>query len=212
MSVEAASRLNAGLTLSGGTLSGTGDVTVSGTLNWTDGTMSGTGQTVVSAGGKLILTAASTKNLNRTLRNEGTANWTDGALGMVDGTFINDGSFTASPNTDLVSVGYGGVNAFNNVGTYTKLGSGRNLFATAITHVVFNNTGSVDVQAGTLELHSAGNFSGSTVMESGGALMLGNNSSGISNCMRRFHERGRTLTFVSGTHTFAAGTFDPRAR
>jgi hypothetical protein len=63
------------LTLAGGTLTGTGTLTVNGTLTWSGGTMSGSGKTV--AGGGLALNGSGTKTLNRTLSNTGAATWTD---------------------------------------------------------------------------------------------------------------------------------------
>ncbi len=162
--------LGGGVTLSGGTLSGTGNVTVNGTLNWTGGTMSGTGQTLVPAGGTLNL-SGSTHQLNRVLQNDGTAAWTAGALQMQGGTLDNNGSFTANTASLLQSYGTGGTNAFNNAGTFIKLGAGTTQFTTSSSGVPFNNTGSVDVQAGTLSL-SAGltNLSGTTL--SGGSYLV----------------------------------------
>jgi hypothetical protein len=140
-----------------GTLSGAGDVTITGVLNWTGGTMSGTGKTIVPAGGTLNLSSGSgnSRNLNRILENNGAANWTGGSLDMNNGTFQNNGTFTANSATTLQSTGTG-TNAFVNAGTFIKQGTGTVQFPfTGLggsTIVAFNNTGNVDVQVGTLAL------------------------------------------------------------
>src|SRR5688500_17408132 len=57
--------------LFGGSLGGSADLTVSGTLNWTGGTMGGTGATVIAGGATASLTGGQQKALNRTLDNSG---------------------------------------------------------------------------------------------------------------------------------------------
>ncbi len=193
------------LTLSGGTLSGTGNVTVGETLNWTSGTMSGSGTTIVTAGGALNL-SNSTHQLNRVLQNDGTAAWTAGALQMQGGTFNNNGSFTANTASLLQSYGTGGTNAFNNAGTFIKLGAGTTQFTVSSSGVPFNNTGSVDVQAGTLTL-DAGGTSGNTMnVAASGTLSFG---SSYTHTPGGSVSGAGTLTFTNGTHSFAAGQFNP---
>jgi hypothetical protein len=63
------------LNMSGGTLTGLNNVTVTGTLNWTGGTMTGAGRTVST--GALNIGGSGAKSLDmRTLTNAGTATWT----------------------------------------------------------------------------------------------------------------------------------------
>src|SRR5262249_17670810 len=57
-----------------GTLTGAGDLTVTGALNWTGGTMSGAGTTAVAQGGTLNLSGDLTLDA-RTLANAGTATY-----------------------------------------------------------------------------------------------------------------------------------------
>ena len=62
------------LTMSGtGTLTGAGDVTVNGALNWNGGTMAGMGHTIISPGATMAIASGT---LQRTLDNSGTATWT----------------------------------------------------------------------------------------------------------------------------------------
>src|SRR5262249_36317668 len=70
----AVSALNFALT--GGTLDGSGTLTVSGTLSWTAGDMVGAGTTTVANGGSGTLSGTSNKRLGRTLTNQGTIDYT----------------------------------------------------------------------------------------------------------------------------------------
>src|SRR2546427_10012097 len=131
------------MNLSSGTLSGSGDVTVTGSLNWSGGTMSGSGRTIIASGGTLNLNNT-THDLNRWLQNDGTATWTAGVLQMSGGTFTKNGSFTANSAATLNCYGTGGINVFNNAGTFIKQGAGMAAFFVSSTGVSFNNHGAVD--------------------------------------------------------------------
>jgi hypothetical protein len=171
------------LTLTGGTLTATSPflLTINDLLDWSFGTMSGAGQTVIGSGAALSITGV-TRGLNCALVNNGAANWTSGQIPMTSGTFQNNGSFIANSASTLSSFGFGGTNVFNNAGSFTKQGVGTTQFFNNVTGVPFNNSGTVDVQAGTLAFSSggtqAGDFSGLT---------------------------GATLQF-GGDHTFALGS------
>jgi RHS repeat-associated protein len=173
LSVSNDSQVTNRLVLSGGTLAGGGQISVSGTLDWTLGTMSGSGQTIVTSTGTLNLTTSS-HNLNRVLRNDGTANWASGRVFFNNGTFNNLGTFNANFNTNLDFVNFAGTAAFNNTGIFNKLGTGTAQISTSGS-VTFNNTGTVSLQAGTLELRSGGSHSGPLTGVSGAALSLGGN-------------------------------------
>ena len=87
----------------GGTLTGTGTVTVSGQVTWTGGTMSGTGATVANGGLAITAPAIGTVLLeNRTLSNAGAA--------TLSGAFFLEVGYNAIINNlsgmpvDLVSV------------------------------------------------------------------------------------------------------------
>src|SRR5262249_12888807 len=78
------------LNLMGGTLTGTGNLTVSGTLNWTGGAMTGVGSTTIT--GALNLSGSNGKDLNGgTLINRGTATWTgNGDLTVRNGAVLDN--------------------------------------------------------------------------------------------------------------------------
>jgi hypothetical protein len=147
---------NGAFAQSSGTLGGAGDVTITGTFNWTGGMMSGSGKTIIASGGTLNLSGGGT--LSRVLQNDGTASWTGGGYNFSGGTFNNNGSFTVNLSSSPSVQSFGGTSAFNNVGTFTKQGTGTATFSSFSGTMAFNNsaTGTVDVQAGTLQLSSGG--------------------------------------------------------
>ena len=173
----------ASATISGGTLTGSGNVTIAGILNWSGGTMSGSGRTVIAAStGTLNLSGNA--GLGRVLENDGTATWTSsGSLFWVGGTLNNNGTFTVNLGSSTTSCGNGsGANAFNNAGTFIKEGGGTLYFTSCGSGVSFNNSGSVDVQGGTLEFDTAASSVGqllsdhfSTLVFNGSAQFPGSN-------------------------------------
>ena len=75
-----------------------------------------------------------------------------------------------TPRACSTAYGDGGVNVFNNAGTFTKQGPGDVHFRTNITGVAFNNTGTVDVQAGMLSSSSGGTHTGDFTVAAGATL------------------------------------------
>ncbi len=225
LTVANASQVNASVTFSDGALAGSGDVTVTGALNWTGGTMSGSGRTIIGSTGTLSLSGGIGRQLRRVLQNEGTATWTGGDLPMFGGTFNNNGSFTASSAAQLRCYGASGVNAFNNAGTFTQQGAGLTLFDVNNTSVPFNNSGTVAVPGGTLGLDAGGTHSSDFAVASGATLRLnGTHSFGVGSDITgagNLNVAGGTLTnagtvdvegatFANGTATFS-GSFSVAA-
>jgi hypothetical protein len=133
------------VTLSGGTLSGVGDVAVQGLLTWTGGTMSGQGQT--DANGSLALSGNNNKGLDgRTLNNAGAAIWSGtGNLSGSNGAVLNN-LFGATFDVQGDATFGDTSTVFNNAGVFFKsMGSG----ATTINAFVYN-TGSIEVDSGAL--------------------------------------------------------------
>jgi hypothetical protein len=156
------------LTQSGGTLTGSGTLTVTGLVTWTSGTMSGSGTTVATAGMAL---GGSSKTLDQrtVVLSGGTAamNANVSAIIMQNGaTFTNQATFELSNDGGLTNNqgffddGSGG-SVFNNQGTLRKLAAG-NSGTSRFSGVAMNNSGGVEVQAGTLVLGGGGTHSGAT--------------------------------------------------
>jgi hypothetical protein len=127
-------------------------------MNWTGGIMTGTGTTIISSSGNpnaaTLNINATTVNLNRTLENDGSANWTAGTIKASNGIINNNGTFTANSTGTLACFSVTGTNVFNNSGTFVQQGAGVTLFYVSGlgSMMTFNNTGTVDVSAGTLQL------------------------------------------------------------
>ena len=167
------------LNQTGGTLGGTGSLTVSGPATWTAGTMTGAGTT--NTNGSLTISGANQRNLTagRILNNSGTATWTNTAsnTGLIltggGGTINNSGTWQDQNASDnQISNAFGGaMSTFNNTGAYTKSGAG-----TTDISISFNNagTGVVNANAGTLNLSGGTLNDGTLRAQTGGTLLLGN--------------------------------------
>ena len=135
--------------------------------------MAGSGRTILESGA--TLTIGGPVSLERTLENAGTVSWTDsGALTLAAaGILSNQPAGTLRlQNTQRVE----GAGSIDNAGTLVKDSSG----VTTI-NAVLNNTGTVEVQAGTLLLSKGGTSTGP------------------------FNASEATLTFGGGTHTLSGG-------
>ena len=169
-----------GLTLSAGTLGGTSALTITGTFAWSGGAVNRTGAVTLPAGSIFNITTASTKYwYSATLHHSGTATDSGAYLYVYNSAVLNN---LAGATWDIQSDGGyytgSGTPRFNNSGTLRKsTATGNKDF-----YLTLDNTGQVDVLAGTLRLASGGTSSGPFTV-SGGA----------------------TLTFYNGTHTLNAG-------
>lgn len=216
-------------TFSNGTLTGSGAVTFNGTLNWTDtttSTMSGSGTTIISSTGVLNMTDGPVRHVARIIQNDGLTTWTvvgpvwtAGQIRSQGGRFDNNGTFITNSSFGLSWVSDSGTNAFNNAGTFTKTGTGTMSFARRVpssTPMAFNNSGTVDVQTGTLSLGTDGTHT-NDFMVSGGALLEFSDSHSFSAASDitgagnlRFTGTSTTSTHdgtvnIGGTATFSGG-------
>ena len=150
----------AALTLSGGTLAGTGSITVTSLFTWTGGTMAGTGSTDIDgdaniAGGSKWLTG-------RTVNFAGNTTWTaSGNINTGQGATVNNlpGAVFDIQVTNSRGITFNQGNpetVFNNQGTVKKTVD----TGLAFINVVFNNSGLVQSQAGTPDLERGGASSG----------------------------------------------------
>ena len=182
------------LTLSGnGGLAGTGAVTVTGAFNATGHTsyLSGTG-TFTTQGVSTVSMAQSTGFLRiidgKTWVNEGTLTiagddyiyfgWTSGNINTLTnaaGATLNLSTTNATP-----LVLYTGTATLNNFGTLNQTAAGAHAIANG---VAFNNSGTVNVDAGTLTIAGGGTDSGLYDVDT-----------------------GTTLNFSGGTRNLGAGT------
>ena len=123
------------------------------------------------------ISGSGAKFLSRTLQNAGSIDYTGSNLsfgfgvaqaGVIDN--LSGAVFSANTAGDL-NVSNVGTHAINNAGTFNRSGTG----ATSV-GVPFNNTGSVNVTAGSLILEAGGTHTGSfTVLSTAAALRLSAN-------------------------------------
>ena len=190
------------LDLSGGTLGGTGNLTLSGSSAWTGGAISGAATTTFSS------TLAMSGDAGRTISggrivDAGNTTWSGNTFANANdiffngGTFNNTGTFT---DTNAFSDQMTGSGTFNNSGTYNK----QNNTLTTV-GIVFNNTGTVDVNAGTLRLNTNGTHSGSFAMASGTTLDFNfgthNLNAVTTSGAGTFQVSGGTVNLNGGSHT-----------
>ena len=188
LTVNAASSV-AALTMSSGTLNGTGALTVTGATTWTGGTMSGTGTTDaqggLTLGGTVANTTYSEVLTGWTLNNYGTATlagtYNDSGLYLGGGAVLDNeagASFSIADNTPIwADGGSPGGGTVANQGTFAKTtGSGTSIISDNYDGgaVAFNQsgTGTVAAQSGTLALNGGGTFAGTVEATGGGSLTM----------------------------------------
>ncbi len=180
-SVAAAASANR-FELSGGTLAGAGTFTIASQFSWSGGDMTtNAGRTVLAAGVTGTITGTTIpKRLGRVLDNGGSLTYSGSYLGFGPvassvGVFNNlaGASFTATGDGDLTPWYSSTSHAFNNLGTFTRLGAGD----TVISGAAFNSSGPVAVQAGALALNDGGihTAAGDFAVAAGATLQLGGN-------------------------------------
>jgi hypothetical protein len=154
LTVNAPMTLSAPFSLAGGTLNGAGAVTLADPATWSSGTFAGVGSTTFA--GALTIDTGSAKSLSqRTLVNAAATTWSAGQVntGAV-ANFVNAAGATFTNTFDgnwLYNLG-GGLSTFTNQGTFHKsAGAGTTTISSAL-----NNSGTVNVSAGTLSLVGGG--------------------------------------------------------
>jgi hypothetical protein len=184
------------LTQSGGVLGGSGTLAVTGATAWSAGGMNDSGTT--TANGSLTISGAGGKSIGnlRTVNSNGGATWTgSGNISMGGGVLNIAMGTTFDVQNDQIIASSGNSPAVNNAGTFQKsAGTG----TTTVSCVAFNNTGSVDVQTGTLKL---GQGTSTGAFDSTGAtLLFDDGSCGFT------HNLSAAASITGGNVTFNGGT------
>jgi hypothetical protein len=214
-----------GLTLSGGTLTGNNDITITGTFQWDSGTLGGTG--VANASGSMTMSGSGSRTLqdSRTVNNAGTLTWNStGYVYMYTNTvFNNQVGATINVQANGAYLFYGSAGTLNNAGTITKSSSGDATIYTG----VFNNTGTFNISGpGVMSVLSANpsahsgpfqvssnatlSFGGGTQSLNSGADISGagtvNFASGTINIHSTYNVTGATTVSGGTTHFFSDAT------
>lgn len=146
-----------GLNQAGGTISGTGQFTLTGASTWTGGTHTGAG--ISQFNGTLTVSGAGTKTISGgRIVNAASTAWSgntganNNAISIASTSVLNNtGTFTDTNTFNSTVTG----GTFNNSGTFSKQSG-----TTTTVSSVFNNTGTVNVNAGTMLMQSGGTSTG----------------------------------------------------
>lgn len=149
----------------GGTLTGSGSLSVSGLTTWTAGSMAGSG--VTNANGGVQIRGNAAKRLERTLNHSAAGSWSDIGTLSVSGTFNNlqGATFTILNDRPMIDLSPSG--RFQNAGTVVK----STAMQRTLISMPFHNLGLVSVASGTLALE-AGGMHGGRFEANGGTLEL----------------------------------------
>jgi len=174
------------LNLAGGTISGPGQIAISGTASsWTAGSVSGTGPLVLSAGSAMTISGTSALSVARPVDISGTVNWLGNNLSLFGIRFRvkNGGVLNMSPGGSMYAVN-ATTASFENNGIVNKNGTNAATFSRSDTASIlqFNNYGVVNVNAGSVDAVTGGstigtyNLATSTTLSLGGAMTFGTGS------------------------------------
>jgi hypothetical protein len=202
-SIGATSTLN----IAGGSiLTGAGTVTIDGDLLWNGGTMSGSGSTIIAAGGVADIAALGSVSLNeRTLSVGGSA-----TIGEFDFGEVNSPTLATQVGGELTfaapkSLFRNSTPAIVNAGTLRISPAGN----TVRIDWPINNTGTIEVLSGVLDLRNTLTHTAGTVSVSSNATLI-NGGTTIASAAIAIADFG-TLTLQSGGISVDAGNhiFEP---
>ena len=148
------------LAMSSGSISGSGNVTVTGTLTISYATFSGPGTVTVTGtftalGGTTILTGGQLVN-----QGKGTLDSSDGLYLANGATFTNSGTLTMDQNSNIDGYGCGTGGVFNNTGTLDVApGSSQTAYiGEEECGLTVNDSAAIDLQSGALENEDSDGF------------------------------------------------------
>ncbi len=152
-----------------------------------DGGLSITGSERKDVGGGHIINVSNTTWSGNTSAN-------NNAILFNGGTINNTGTWNDANNFDSFMDHFGGTNAFNNSGTYNKQS---NTLTTI--EVAYNNTGTTNVNAGTMQLKGNGTHTGDFNIATGGTLDFNQGTHNLNNVTTS----GDGTLKISGSESFS---------
>ena len=177
LTVKSTARVSANglLELNGGSLAGTGGLTIEGAANWTGATLSPGFAVTVAPGGLLRWNGGTVAGA---LTNWGAVSWQGGDLQIQNdgttylGTLRNEAGALWDIQCDATLSGWSGTEQFHNAGLLRKsAGTGSTWFGVFLDH-----SGALEAQSGTLQFGGGGLLRGSLVAGAGASLNLGGGS------------------------------------
>ncbi|MCO6474488.1 MAG: T9SS type A sorting domain-containing protein [Melioribacteraceae bacterium] len=179
LTVNGTLNLDGVLSNGGNGLTGSGKTVINGTCNWISGHITSTDFNIASSGVMNMEGSGECRiNWDGVVNNAGTVNFAKSGVAFVmyyNGTFnnLNGGVFEATTNQSIYhrnDLSSGNMPEFNNAGIFRKkTGTG----TTTVYKMEFNNTGTVDVQTGTLKFYDLGKgtHSGTFTIASGAKIL-----------------------------------------
>jgi filamentous hemagglutinin family protein len=140
------------LNVTGGTLQGSDNLTVTSTATWNGGTIGGTGTLTTNSGVTTTMSGSvANATLSRTWDNNGTINWSPiGGLDFtISGTLNNNSGANFNLQNANIAGDILGSGTVNNAGTMTE----NSAVSDTDFNPTFNNTGTVTVTQGNLQLN-----------------------------------------------------------
>jgi hypothetical protein len=192
------------VSLSGGSLVGAGSLSITGSFTWSGGHMNSPGTLVIASGASMTISGTADHDMNgHQLANQGTVTWTDGRIRSGNGGRITNANVWLDQSSrDFVHADFGGLpSAFINSGTYTK--SGTAAATRFLSGFALQNTGTIDVQTGSLHVQGGGTASGPAIFIAGPTAAINFSLTGFQ------FNSGVALTgpgpknLASGTHTIS---------
>jgi hypothetical protein len=195
------------LSFSDGTLNGAGNLTIDGDLTWTGGGMSGIGHTILNGTATVGGSVFGALLDGRTVDNAGTAAFSDGASVR----FANNAVWNNEAGATLTLRGsatlgnfFGQTGQLSNAGLVIRSGAGS---STSTINIPFDNTGTVNVQTGTLSVSQGLTNEGELDVGVGAiASLSGTSSSGTLNVAADGQISIVANFEQSGTTSLAAGS------
>jgi hypothetical protein len=177
---------------------------VTNTGNWTGGAIS-SGNLTIPVGSTLIVSGSADHDMNsQSLVNNGTVLWTGGRIRTGGpGDITNVGAWQDQANSEVNRYFGGGFTSFINLGTYTKSGTGTTTFYS----VALDNSGTMNIQAGTLEVTAGGTNSATGIFTAQAPATINFSRATITSRNGFLFSDGSQLTgtgtvnLVSGTNT-----------
>jgi fibronectin-binding autotransporter adhesin len=170
------------LQLISGTLTGPGTLVVSNNFTWNGGTVSGSGSVTIPVGTTATFGGSTGTLDERLINNHGTINWSKEYLTAGNDSVITNTGTGIINLQDSPTLYRNGESTINNSGLLRKTTGG----GTSDLYVTLNNTGTVEVQNGTLAFTGTTTNSGNLVVNNGAA--------------------ASRLEFGNGTHALNSGT------
>ena len=189
------------IALDSGTLTGTAASSVAGTILWTGGTLGKTGSTLTLAASGVLKAdfgTGYTRYLYGSFTNAGSVQMVTGTAQLDAAQWYNlPGAVVSFQNG--AGLTYAGYSWIINQGIFRKLGG----VDTSQIEVAFTNSGTVDVQIGTLEFSDGGSFNSGTVFTGAGTNLFDGGTFVLNTSVTVANGRLAGATWVGNNGTFS---------